>query len=161
MGFSGSSILYDSGAETEIGFDESIAGSSIDVEATAHCWHITEDQNNDPVSIWIPAPPEELRAAYSVHVRNNLYTSVEEKESPGLINIYPNPTTDQLTIAYSVGTGTSTVEVLDVLGRKMTIFNVSNEGSYVMDCSNWAIGVYTVSILGEKTIATERFTIFK
>jgi hypothetical protein len=158
-GFSGSSILYDSSAETEIEFDESISGSSIDVEATAHCWHITEDQNNDPVNIRIPAPPEGLRAAYSVHVRNNLYTSVVESTAKPDISIYPNPATNHLIIDYSNGFGEVRVEIHNLLGSRVSQFNISTTGTHVIDCSKWTAGLYSLSISANDFTNSYRFTV--
>ena len=76
----------------------------------------------------------------------NLSTSVPESDEM-LVEVYPNPVTDLLTICVdeTMASKPLNVNVVDVLGRKMFAGSVSSP-EFRLDVSRWPSGVYFVRI---------------
>lgn len=70
------------------------------------------------------------------------------------VNVYPNPTSGQLTIDNS-GMMINRVEVYDVYGKLLNMVEV-NDVQATMDASNYAVGTYFVRIYTEGGMITKR-----
>ena len=69
------------------------------------------------------------------------------------LSIYPNPVKDRLTIDGDY----STVDIFDIFGKLV----ISTEKTKSIDVSTLANGVYTLYVVTEKGIYTEKVTITK
>lgn len=64
--------------------------------------------------------------------------------NPTKLKLFPNPTKGDITI--SLNNNIKTIEVYDVLGKKVMNANVQNANSYVMNLQSLSNGVYIVQI---------------
>lgn len=92
--------------------------------------------------------------------------STKEIVSNSNLTLYPNPTSNLLTIEYYTekNSKNSFIEVYDVLGKlKASIrIDAENKGQATLDCSNFANGVYNcVLISDEKVIKSAKLVIVK
>jgi hypothetical protein len=74
------------------------------------------------------------------------FTGIPVKESPSTIQIHPNPTEAELTIA-TAASGTQTLVVRDVSGR--IIHRSRPTGNTKLDVTDWPAGTYVVEIIGD------------
>ena len=79
------------------------------------------------------------------------YVSVAEQKNETSINIYPNPTTGQLTINSEQST-INNVEIFDVYGRKLLSHIANLTPHTVLNISHLPTGIYFVKI---RTVAGE------
>ena len=63
-----------------------------------------------------------------------------------LISIYPNPTNDKLFIELPQITDKISCVMTDVLGKRITTSTRLVESLYIIDCSNYAKGLYLLSL---------------
>lgn len=86
--------------------------------------------------------------------------SIDEAKPLGSVTLFPNPAQTELTIqAKGDLQGVTTVVISDITGRIFKEEEVNNLNNRKYDVSDWAPGVYTLTIRnGEKT-AVERFVI--
>jgi hypothetical protein len=112
------------------------------------------------VNKWIPAPPGELRTSYSLYVEDpNSTASMDEENLKEGINIYPNPSDDQITIDYNLSENTDVhLEILDATGRKIATHEMKKQSvgkqSLTISVSHLPNGVYICNL----NIGSERFT---
>lgn len=64
---------------------------------------------------------------------------------PGL-NVYPNPATDVININLNAAQGLYTIELFDLLGNKVSAINVMNPGIVSLPLSEFANGVYMLTV---------------
>lgn len=75
-----------------------------------------------------------------------LVTSLSKKEITN-INIFPNPTSDLVTLELKdVDYRAMSVEIQNLLGQRVFFQTVRNEKNYTIDLSKYAEGVYSVSL---------------
>jgi hypothetical protein len=74
------------------------------------------------------------------------------------VGIYPNPTSDKLTIDVNLGGETMCI-IYDMSGRKLMERNVSDNGKNTLSVSNLKDGVYIVKILNSRFEKTEKLII--
>ncbi|MFK7832510.1 MAG: T9SS type A sorting domain-containing protein [Winogradskyella sp.] len=70
--------------------------------------------------------------------------------------ISPNPSKDRLNIRLLKSSENTTIEVFDVLGKRVHKSNITQLESSI-DVSRWKTGVYLVKISNEKESHTKRF----
>ena len=76
------------------------------------------------------------------------------------LNIYPNPTTDQITIEFDATETKSILEIKNVLGQTVyseMLIDVSGKKSKSIDVSNFSNGIYFLSIKNEKGMMSKKF----
>lgn len=94
---------------------------------------------------------------------NNRFTLVFETlldiDNPALdtIVLYPNPTENIVRVA-SPNTNVTSIEVMDMMGRKVTDVVFSTEGNYSIDLSNLQVAVYFVTVNTVDGSITKRVT---
>lgn len=83
---------------------------------------------------------------------------IEEVQS-GSVSIFPNPSSDLITITLENWNGRSEFVVTDVAGRKVKNLVVSRqgEGRWVADVSALAAGVYQLSVRNDHSVVTKDF----
>jgi hypothetical protein len=74
-------------------------------------------------------------------------SSINENKSESIFAIYPNPSTENLTIDLKSKTEKFTVFILDVLGK--TVFQKEIEETYVLDVVTLPSGIYTVQLTNQ------------
>jgi hypothetical protein len=62
------------------------------------------------------------------------------------LGIFPNPAAYSFTINSDTEIETANISVFDANGRKISDNEIKNFSSYEMQCSDWAPGVYLISI---------------
>ncbi len=84
-------------------------------------------------------------------------TGIQLSEMDG-ISIYPNPTNDFLNIQLNQAVG-NYLTVTDVTGRVQVAKNVAGLSEYHLDVSDYAKGVYQISISGNKKTHSAKFVV--
>ncbi len=85
---------------------------------------------------------------------------MEITEVEGLLNIYPNPATNSVTISIDESMLHGTATLTDVTGRKMTAVQLQTVNSK-LQTENFSSGVYFVTIESGKSKATQKLIITK
>ncbi|MDT0558163.1 T9SS type A sorting domain-containing protein [Ichthyenterobacterium sp. W332] len=71
-------------------------------------------------------------------------------------NVYPNPATSNLTLEFSQGLSDATIEVFNLLGKRVYNSVVDSE-SRDLDISDWSAGVYIIKISSGESSQVKRF----
>lgn len=141
-----------------------ISGNSATVTATTNTWFIQSGtENNVMVNAWYPAPPGELRTAYSHLVFNadcwgpSSVSIREEIDHQGIV-LYPNPAQDVLTLecAGLLGTGWG-LSVIDPMGRIILAQNLSVNAATQIPVAQLPSGTYCVLIRRGQEVHVRRF----
>ena len=82
--------------------------------------------------------------------------SVEDFEEFNNIKLYPNPTNSILNIEFQNDISNGTIEVYDLLGKKVLNQALTNN-SIKLNVANWNDGLYLIKILSEDSVETKRF----
>ncbi|GAA0871804.1 hypothetical protein GCM10009117_09500 [Gangjinia marincola] len=84
--------------------------------------------------------------------------SVNDKDLFGAISMYPNPASDMLTIEAPAGTPISSVRIYNQLGQ--SVLEMANKDAQaILDLSNFASGLYLVSIEAEGQLITKKLIV--
>lgn len=83
-------------------------------------------------------------------------TLSEEEFQVNNFQISPNPAKDSFTLDLSTSSNDVSVEVYDVLGKKI-FYKKINSISSTIDVSNWTNGIYIVKVSSENLVSTKRF----
>ena len=136
-------------------FNQNVAS----VTTTTFCWHINYNASGQTVNKWIPATPSQLKTAYSLYVKDNAVSGIDENESESGISIYPNPSNSQITIDYYLEVETdSEVEIYDATGKLIAQHNLENQNSgnqsVTINISHLADGLYLCNLkVGDQVIS--------
>lgn len=138
------------------GFTHTTVGNTVSTIATTNCWFIEDGANG----YWIPAPPEELRTAYSVYVYDPTSIGIDETDASWAFNAFPNPAGNYLTIQVDLPrSGNLDLAIFDVSGR--TVMQVSlgqlQHLRKELDISNLARGVYQLVLQVDGKTMNRRF----
>ncbi|MFN3916506.1 MAG: T9SS type A sorting domain-containing protein [Flavobacteriales bacterium] len=110
-------------------------------------WWIKTNMLGQTVNKWIPAPPSQLKTAYSLYVKDNSVTGIDENELDLGVNIYPNPTNNQITIDFNLLDATEvSFEIFDATGRVVALHNLGNLPN----------GLYLCNIKAGETVISKR-----
>lgn len=129
------------------------------VTTTTFCWYITSNILGQAINKWIPAPPSDLRTAYSLYVRDNATTNIEENNIENDLTIFPNPTNNKITIDYNLNESSNAkILVYDAMGRIVANHELGEQQlgkhSTTVNLANLANGLYTVNLtVGSKMIS--------
>ena len=72
------------------------------------------------------------------------------------VKIYPNPTTDKLTITYTEAAALRNVEIYNLLGRLIKRFPAQSATSTTLSMENFSAGLYLVKLNGKEQTKTFR-----
>ena len=89
---------------------------------------------------------------------------IKEQNNESYFEVYPNPTTSQITIDIALQEKTNTqIVIVDMLGRiiENKMLNDFNIGTFKFDLSNESNGVYNVSIINKDGIQSKRIVLNK
>ena len=95
----------------------------------------------------------------SISVVVNDCAGLEEVESL-FVNIYPNPTSDILTISSSNYLGKYSIEMYDNTGKLVKEY-LSNEKDTTISVNEFANGVYTIKLIGDNYSQTTKFSLVR
>ena len=141
------------------GFD--INGNSADVTITTFCFHATGDAitGQTGLDVWLPAPPEELRTAYSLHLFDPQATSTKDIEELGVVSVYPNPTDESINLQYQLSDAIPyAVQILDITGKVLLRESTSSEriNSLSIDISSVSSGIYICQLLTDEGVVSQK-----
>lgn len=145
--------------DTYFSYTSTISQNVASVTTTTFCWYITTNLQVQAVNKWIPAPPSQLRTAYSLYVKDNAVTGIEENELGNGFNIYPNPSNSQITIEYILANeADSEVEIYDATGKLIAKHALENQNSgnhsVTINISHLADGLYLCNLkIGDQVIS--------
>lgn len=110
--------------------------------------------------MWIPAPPEDLKTAYSFLLNNlNVLDDIEEVITDIELNIFPNPTSELITITYDAVLGQlQLVEIFNASGQLALKKNIENkEGGISVNIAHLPEGIYICKMMTPSGIAIGKF----
>lgn len=159
VGYNGSNPVT---AQTDVQYFPIVTGPNVFIgNATAFCYNITSNILFQQMNAWIPAQPQNLRAAFSVYAYDPTAVSVEENEKENLdFNLYPNPTNDIITVNYGDMTEENLIlEVTDAMGKIITKTPYKRMGSNGMtiNLSHLTPGVYFCKVYSSSFSFTRKF----
>lgn len=131
------------------------------VTTTTFCWHINTNLGGQTINKWIPATPSQLKTAYSLYVKDNSVTGIEENELENGLSIYPNPSNSQITIDYYLSESTdSQIEIFDATGKLIAEHDlgiqVNGSHSVTINIGHLARGLYLCNFKVGDEIITKR-----
>lgn len=156
----GVSAINPVSGESSADYDFVVEENVVSVTVTTHAWHILNSINGQNVDIWIPAPPDELSTAYSVHYCNNSTTSVNNEPLEGVIKLLPNPANDFITLTYETDeTIAAQLVITDIHGKLILSRKeiLSPNSITQLDISNFTSGVYLCQIITNNGTHSDRF----
>lgn len=133
---------------------------TVNVTSTTNCWLITADAAGNPMHQWIPAPPEQLKTAYSIHLLGpGGEVAVGEQPAVAGFSAYPSPTSDRINVRLPATLQTNvTLDVLDITGRIVLHQSIGRGIETVqLKVENWAAGVYCLRLDPGDKLLTTRF----
>ena len=129
-----------------------------------------------------PCDTNQTKFAYSIYVYDANATTVpyypcdttvyvQQPNKPtevgiGITNVFPNPTSNNITVEYSLGENDNgSINVVNLLGEKMyTVpINFKTKGIYktYIDVSNYAKGIYFVTLNSNTRVSQKKFVVLK
>jgi thermitase len=132
-------------------------GNQVTVQSNFEAFHITSDAGGNPLDLWIPTNPSELRAAYSAYFHNPGAVNIEEKKDSSRVSIYPVPSTDLITIIWN-NQDIEELSLYNSLGQIMQSQTIQ-KGSFrdELNISALAPGTYVVVLRGTQIQLTTTF----
>jgi hypothetical protein len=85
----------------------------------------------------------------------NPYLSVSEVKNSSLVSIFPNPTNNILNIKMNAS-NSATAKLININGQVVYTENVSNKTNATIDMNAFAKGVYTLQIVSDNGVATQK-----
>lgn len=145
---------------SDYNYSATIVSNTANVSTSTYCWHIIENNNGDPLDIWIPAPPDQIETTYSLYVANLQYAGIDEEKFSVYFDVHPNPTSDLLTISYlSSEMQQLDFEIIDAIGKIVNVNSIIESGmNYItIDISQLPKGLYICSLNSGQQIISKRF----
>lgn len=141
-----------------------VQGNVVSATIVTNAWHIKTNLLSQQVDKWIPAHPDEIRTAFSLHLRNpSGTTSYEEEinEHPKL-RLYPNPADDQLFVTIEgVVQNNINISIFDLAGREVVGAFVPSPRIELqktsLNISGLANGMYLCSVNIDGQILQKKF----
>lgn len=76
---------------------------------------------------------------------------IENIKSSIEATIFPNPTSNQVTIESTILLENVLIQIVDINGKILLNQKVNEFKTYAIDCSNWSSGVYLISLADSKS----------
>lgn len=146
-------------AKTWANFNFAISDNVAAVTTTTFAWHITESiGTGQSFDIWIPAPPEELKTTYSLHLFDAATTNILELEKDYSLVIKPNPSNAIFEISYSIENAKEAKFVVyDITGRLLLSRENINQADIIeLDLSNYSNGIYICQFITDLGTFSEK-----
>ena len=125
--------------------------------------HLTKDKNGNSIDYWYPASPGALvRVGYTLHLQS-AYAGVNEEGNHAFnLSCYPNPSTDDVTISFSLPDYAQVqIEAYDINGRlvyssEKTDYS-AGQNLVTISSNNWTKGMYFLNLKANETAQTIKF----
>jgi hypothetical protein len=142
-------------------FDININGNIANVSLTTYCFHATSDENTGQsgLDVWLPASPEDIQTAYSLHLFDPLATSIENIEGLGVVSISPNPNEGIFNLDYNLlEAEVSSVQLVDISGKLIfeKLISPSKTGEVSFDLSGVSSGIYVCRLTTDKGVISKK-----
>ncbi|MFK8058000.1 MAG: T9SS type A sorting domain-containing protein [Saprospiraceae bacterium] len=95
----------------------------------------------------------------TIGATNDGSSSTSEARIAGELNIYPNPTSAQLTVNFDQLEGDSQLQVVSATGQLLHHQRLGKQGQELLDVSGFSAGVYHLSVKHEAGVLTRRFVV--
>jgi len=135
------------------GLEYTVNQSAVAVTATTYAWHVTETFAGQNVDVWIPALPEDLIAAYSLHLKFpsecGVSTSTDNIDTDSHLSVKPNPTSNTVFIDWKLDqySEPQKLSLYDINGKLLLQRSIAiQEGREELDLSEYPSGVYFVKL---------------
>ena len=149
--------------QTEFIYTATINQNVASVTTTAYCWYVTVNLGSGQTGLntWIPAQPSQRKSAYSLYVRDNVNTGLEERSETGNLNLYPNPTTGQLSLEFTLtDPSNALLQVFDATGRKVADLDMGKQkaGQQIININLTHLrnGAYICKLVLDERVITKR-----
>ncbi len=64
--------------------------------------------------------------------------------------VFPNPASNQVTIASTIILENVVIQIVDITGKMLLNQKIAEFKTYTIDCSNWSTGAYVISLADSK-----------
>jgi hypothetical protein len=151
---------------TEIGHDWKIQPPPVWTMVDSLSYFI-EDLQGDVYQLWFTAFGGSTNGKYVFNVRQVGFVAVEEQGN-NLANfmLYPNPTTDFITLSYTINNdfNTATLNIMDLNGKLITSQKLANNQGFNqttlgLASYNLAPGIYAAQVVVGNAATTQKFII--
>ncbi|MDH4036270.1 MAG: M1 family aminopeptidase [Candidatus Krumholzibacteria bacterium] len=130
---------------------------------------VLNNQQNQLIDFLVPARPRWVTLDpdhWILRADVDTVSSAAVPSYPSILAIAPNPTRDSFSLQYSIGgSGTTTLLIYDVQGRRVSSQSVSNADNGIafetVDTSQLASGVYFLRISNSGGQATRKFVVLR
>ena len=131
------------------------------VTTTTFCWYITTNISGQAINKWIPAPPSQLKTSYSLYVKDNAVTGLDENELANDFSVYPNPTNNQIIVNYNLTSSeNANLIVYDATGKIVANHDMGNQSAgqhnLTVDLSHLSNGLYLVNLTVGSEVISKR-----
>lgn len=131
------------------------------VVAQTNCWYVTLSASGSTINQWFPAPPSQLKTAYSLHLYDPSAVGVDEVNiAEASLTIYPSPANDFLNVQWIIGSHEKgRVEVHDMTGRlvKVVSFSAGLNAKLQISVAELSQGTYSVRLVAGEAQSIGRF----
>lgn len=98
-----------------------------------------------------------INAELAIQTALGTVTSVSELDAADVMTVYPNPATDQISIAKKIDFSQGQFEVFDSAGKKVMESNVGNGRLTTIRIDNLPQGIYILKMTSEQGVASTKF----
>jgi hypothetical protein len=126
-------------------------------------WVKTAVGSGQTINKWIPAGgPSQLRYSYSLHVKDNSITSIDENTLEKDINLFPNPVSDIINLTMNFENASDAqLEIFDAQGKIIANPSLGHkaqgEHTFSINVSNLSNGLYLLKVTSGQSTITKRF----
>jgi len=160
----GFSIANPIGDNPWVNFTSSISGNTATITITTYSYRINHFYSYPytTVNAWVPADPTTVKTRHSLLLYDPSLSGMENPEDNSGIVLYPNPATDQVTLAFT-NTESSAVSytVMDASGRTLLTGTPGTMGSGVqyltIPVQSLAPGIYFCNLVVNGQMTTKKF----
>lgn len=139
-------------------FDFTIQDNVASVTTNNFAWHIISNSSGQSLDEWIPAPPDQLSTAYSLHLFDPTATNNFNVEANNTIQVFPNPSESSFSIEFpAVVENSAFIEVSNSTGQTILKTHL-NPGmtSAQINLSSHAAGYYVISVITKKGVESAK-----
>ena len=132
-----------------------VSGNSVEVTAVTATYQINGQ--------WYPAPPENVKTAFSLHLYDPLFDGISETGAGWAMNAYPNPAMDQLHLQVDNDHAARfRYEIFDVSGRlvRTADLGVHTALQEILPIGDLANGTYTLRLWRDNVRINRSFVKF-
>lgn len=127
----------------------------LDIEGATSASYTATESGVYAVNFWV-AGCEFSSDCYTITISD---VGIEDQFT-SFFSVYPNPTNGNITISFKVTEIKATIEVIDVLGKVVNVVTAQNVDKYSLALEGDA-GIYSVRIVTDKGISTQRLSLSK